>query len=309
MARPLRIQTPRTFHFLTFRCAQQQFLLRPDPICNEIFGYTLAQALEKYPGIALLGSVSMGNHCHLVVQDRRSELERFMQLFESRLALRINAHRHRRGAFIERRYSGEPIFGDQALIERLVYLVTNPTSAGLVESWGDWPGIVLWAHTGEPMEHTYEILDETKYLLACAKAVRNRKRRPPKRDFMLQRTLVVEPMRDGDKIMDMQTVVDAVDVHEHDVAKRRAHAGKRRVLGAAKVLKTSPFARPKKPKTSKRPLCHASREVWDQYRALYFAIRTAFLDASIRFRDGEIDAVFPDWTHPPALPLVRAAPG
>ena len=49
MARPLRILLPGTLWFVTFRCSEQRFLLRPDAECNQIFGYTLAEALERYP--------------------------------------------------------------------------------------------------------------------------------------------------------------------------------------------------------------------------------------------------------------------
>ncbi len=82
-----------------------------------------------------------------------------------------------------------------------------------------------------------------------------------------------------------------------------------RVLGAQKILKTNPFARPKKPKDSMRPLCHAPLDLWHEYRKLYNATLNAFREASVRFRAGELDTIFPEWTHPPALLLARPAPG
>ena len=98
-----------------------------------------------------------------------------MQYFESRLAARINEHRKRQGHFLERRFSAEPIFSDASEVERVVYLVCNAVQSGLISTWSDWPGITLWAHTGEPMEHSYEILDKQSYARACDKARRARK--------------------------------------------------------------------------------------------------------------------------------------
>ena len=58
-----------------------------------------------------------------------------------------------------------------------------------------------------------------------------------------------------------------------------------------------------------RPLCHAPIDLWHLYKDLYNATLDAFREASARFREGELDVVFPEWTHPPALLLVRPAPG
>lgn len=47
MGRPLRWLRPRTTCFVTNRCYQRRFLLRPDPDANTIFSLALGGALRR----------------------------------------------------------------------------------------------------------------------------------------------------------------------------------------------------------------------------------------------------------------------
>ena len=71
--RPLRYLPPNTLWFVTSRCLQAQYLLRPDEEMTNRFGYWLGRALDRYSGIELYGAIQMSNHFHFVLKDTSSE--------------------------------------------------------------------------------------------------------------------------------------------------------------------------------------------------------------------------------------------
>jgi len=69
MGRPLRWLRPNTLYFVTNRCYQRRFLLRPDPDANAIFLLALGRALRRYTGVQLKAAVTVSNHFHLLLAD------------------------------------------------------------------------------------------------------------------------------------------------------------------------------------------------------------------------------------------------
>ena len=53
-----------------------------------------------------------------------------MRYFESNLAKAVNQIRNRTGTVFHRRYSAEQILDDNALVDRVLYIVMNPVRAG-----------------------------------------------------------------------------------------------------------------------------------------------------------------------------------
>ncbi len=54
---------PGKTHFLTRRCSQRMFFLRPRPIVEQAFSYVIAIAAEKY-NIDVHSLIVMSNHWH-----------------------------------------------------------------------------------------------------------------------------------------------------------------------------------------------------------------------------------------------------
>ena len=70
MGYPLRPLVPGTRYFVTMRCSEARFFLRPDADVNALSAYWLARANQRFPDIVLHGVMFMSNHLHLVVSDQ-----------------------------------------------------------------------------------------------------------------------------------------------------------------------------------------------------------------------------------------------
>lgn len=125
---------------LTRRCTHRQFLLRPDRETNNAFIYCLAVAAQRH-GITVMNFVQMSNHLHDAIYDRFGTAPAFYEHFHKLLARCVNALRgHWENFFAPGQTSVVRLETQDALIEKLVYIATNPVNDGLVERVDDWPG-------------------------------------------------------------------------------------------------------------------------------------------------------------------------
>src|SRR4051812_4451132 len=132
---------PGQFYMLTRRCTQRQFLLRPDPVANAIIWYCLAEAAARF-GIVVLLPVAMSNHIHVVRYDPNGRIIEFAEHFHKMTARSLNALRGR----WENLWASEPpclvtLVEPADVIDKLVYVATNPVNAHLVERAHQWPGV------------------------------------------------------------------------------------------------------------------------------------------------------------------------
>lgn len=283
--RPLRHLPPNTLWFVTSRCLQAQYLLRPDEETTKRFGYWLGRALSRYPGVQLFAVVQMSNHFHLVLKDTASELAFFMAYFEANLAKAINKLRERTGPVFHRRYSGEVILDESAFDDRIAYTVMNPVRAGLVRTHEDWPGVLLWSKN-ETTIHDFKWFDEAKYERHRIHQILG-----PKRQY--QRSAKIELA----SVSNEQALsVDIKEAEEHVKAARKGMG----VLGVRKIRNQDPFAAPDEPKKSHRPKCHTTCEVLRRaFREQMKVLRDAYGEVSADFRRGNSNAAFPMHTFRP----------
>ncbi|MBN9166023.1 MAG: transposase, partial [Myxococcales bacterium] len=64
-------------YLISRRCTQRQFLLRPDPMTEQIYLYCLGEAAQRYE-ITLHGFIAMSNHQHLLVRDNHANFPAFL---------------------------------------------------------------------------------------------------------------------------------------------------------------------------------------------------------------------------------------
>src|SRR5262245_22159245 len=147
---------PGSTSMVTRRCTQRQFLLRPDRETNNAVIYCLAVAAQRYQ-IDVLDFIQMSNHLHDALYDRYGNAPAFYEHFHKLLAKCMNALRGRWENF----FSSEQVcvvrLGNREdLIDKLVYVATNPVKDGLVERVDDWPGASGYRALlrGEPMRAT-----------------------------------------------------------------------------------------------------------------------------------------------------------
>ena len=159
MARRLR-HTPEggALFDVTCRTVQSRFLLRPDPLLNEIIPGALARAKHRY-GVELSAFIFLSNHLHILAWATDSkQLARFMGYFLSKLAREVSRLTGWRDKVFARRYQAIPISEEEAAqVARLVYILSNGCKEDLVERPQDWPG----AHcvdallSGQPLKGTW----------------------------------------------------------------------------------------------------------------------------------------------------------
>jgi REP element-mobilizing transposase RayT len=309
MGRPLRRHAPNTVYLLTSRCHQTCFLLRPEPAVNEVVLEWLARAQRVYPGVELYGLCVMSNHLHLLVRDTRGELAAWASYLLGNLARSINRLRERCGVVFERRYSAEPVLDDAALLDRLVYVVTNPVQAGLCTQSQAWPGLVLWAAGGEPERRAVSWVARKAYRSARYRA-RQRGQAPPSPEgFRVGGTLVLQPLPSeiGSEAEGGGELAEAIAARERELAAERRRSG-RTAMTRREVLAQDWHAAPRHPKRSPRPACHTTERGLRQ--AFVEGFRNfvgAFREASAQWRSGVHPVSFPPWSYPPGGSLVRVS--
>ncbi len=257
----------------------------------------MATALERFPAIRLHALYVASNHLHAVVTDADGSLSGFCGFFLGSLAKDVNHMLDRLGPVFHRRFSAEPILDDDALVERIAYLVCNPVADRLTRSWRRWPGVLLWCADGSSNTHSFRRLDGRAYDAARLKVDVSPK------DFSRTAILRISAPTDGhERILDPERIRSAVTARSATLT--RALRGQS-VLGRDGVSTRRPNDTPTRSKRTPRPLCHGSHFVArDAFRRTWRALVAAYRLAAARLRAGEIDARFPPFTFPPWRPLV-----
>jgi len=135
-----RSVVPGTCLLVTRRCTQRQFLLRPDAATNNAFVYCLALAAQR-SNVDVLNFVQMSNHLHVVLYDRHGNAPEFYEHFHKLLAKCMNALRGRwQNFFASEQTSVVRLDTTADVINKIVYVATNPVNDGLVERVAHWPG-------------------------------------------------------------------------------------------------------------------------------------------------------------------------
>jgi REP-associated tyrosine transposase len=284
MTAPRRIVANATV-MITRRCLDRMFLLRPSRAANELFSYILAVAAGKY-GILLHAYCVMSNHFHLVLMDPERKLPKFEQYLDALVARAFNALHGRWDYFwTAGSYSAVTLLTPADILDKMAYVLANPTKGGLVRTGAEWPG--LWSaperiggcpvHVPRPKHFFREggrMAESAKLELVC----------PPGFES-------VEAFR--------AQLAAAVKEREEEAARELAAEG-RSFVGVAKVLAQEPTARPApgEPRRSLNPRL-ACRDKWKRIEALQRLeeFRVAYRKAWVAFARGVRDTVFPHGTY------------
>lgn len=239
---------------LTRRCTQRQFLLRPDRETNNAFVYCLAVAAQRF-GVEVVIFVQMSNHLHAMIYDRYGVGPAFYEHFHKLTARCINALRGRwENFFATEQTSVVRCETQDAIIEKLVYIATNPVNDDLVESVDEWPGASGYRALleGTPLRAT-----RPRHFFAD--------------DGNMPEEVELElavPRELGDRDTILAAVRQRVSAVEKDAADKRTANGKQ-VLGRYAILRQSWRESPtsKEPRRGLRPTI-AARSLWARLEAI-----------------------------------------
>lgn len=245
---------PGRFIFITRRCTQRTFLLRPDDETNNAFTYLVGEAAKRF-GMKVVLPQMLSNHHHQTLYDALGKEVEFREHFHKMLAKSQNALRGR----WENLWSTEEpctveILTREDLLEKLVYTATNPVKHGLVEKVHHWPGpkFVAALLNGKKMRAT-----RPKHFF--------RDEGPMPEEIELDLGLPDDFEGKEEFLAELRRRIHAVEEH---YAHERARTGKR-VLGRRAVLRQSWRDNPSshEPRRGQRPRIRA-RSAWVRMAAL-----------------------------------------
>lgn len=284
MSQPRQV-LPGTTYLVSRRCAQRQFLLRPSRQVNRIFRFCLAVAAQR-TGIQLHAYCALSNHYHLVLTDPGAKLPEFMHWMNENVAKSINALLGRwEAVWAPGSYSAVRLVDSEAVTKELVYVYTNPVEAGLVRRARDWPGALsLPSHITAP---AMEIRRATGFF---------RDQGPVPSSAPLE--LSIPPALAGESDV-IQRLERMVREREREL-QQQALAKGLRFLGRRKVLRQSPWGRPRdaEPRRGLNPRI-ACRDKWKRIETIQRLKEfvAAYREARQRYLDGKTDVRFPAGTY------------
>ncbi|QDG51905.1 hypothetical protein FIV42_14500 [Persicimonas caeni] len=296
----IRIYEDDAFYFVTNRCIEAKFLIRPDDDgeMQRICLACLAWAAQKHE-VEIFAYVFMSNHFHLLVRAPKMNLSEFMRDFQRELAARLNRHRNRTGTVFPRPFDAPKVIGDDMFLEKLKYIVNNPCLSDLVRHPADWPGVSSWKshQTGEA---------QVGRLIDYKELRRLRRKDPstPREEAMRSDELVLAtpPMWEDKSDEELrQLIVAQVEEQATELQKERARR-RRRVVGPAKLKRMKVRHSPPAPKCYPRVKCLcADAEKKKAYLEERMTTVDAYKQAMGRWRRGKSSVTFPTGTHPPGL--------
>jgi REP element-mobilizing transposase RayT len=257
--------------------------LRPSHQVNQIFLYCLAEAARR-TAVEVHAFDVMGNHYHLVVTDVQARLPEFVRWLDEFVAKCLNATLGRwEAVWSPGTYSAVRLEDARAVVEKMIYTLTNPVAAGLVSHGYHWPGL------RSPTTGTRTLQVRRPHVFFRVDG--------PTPEYA-SLTLTPPSCDEGNDAF-WTDLARAVEEREAEL-RRQATADGRHFLGRRAVLAQSPWATPSTHEGRRllRPRV-ACRDKWRRIEALQrlkqFAV--AYRGAWLRFRAGHINTVFPAGTY------------
>jgi putative transposase len=275
---------PGTTYFVSRRCTQRQFLLKPSALTTGIFGYCLAVAARRC-NIRVHAACVMSNHWHAVVTDPEARIPEFLAYLHKHVAKAVNASLGRwENLWATAQPSLVRLLGPQSVLGEVSYLVSNPVAAGLVKRASRWPGLLCYLPRHS---RTFRRPD-----------VFFRKNGPLPAEARLE--LTVAPALEALGATEVERRLTAlVHAEEDRIARERAADG-RAFLGLERVLAQKPTDRPRntEPRRESRPQVAGGgqrRRLEVLQRLKEFVL--AYRDAWQRWRAGARGVLFPEGTY------------
>jgi REP element-mobilizing transposase RayT len=141
-----RLVVPGDTLMITRRTLRRHHLFRPDSAIRQLYLYTLALCARQF-GILVHAVTLMSTHEHLIVTDPQGRYPDFLRRLHRLVSLGTKVLRKWEGpTWDAEQPSVVRLLTEQAVIEKLAYVMANPVKAGLVRYARDWPGITVLPH-------------------------------------------------------------------------------------------------------------------------------------------------------------------
>ena len=278
---------PGSTYLLTRRCAHRQLLLRPSTLVNQIFLYCFARAAER-TGVLLHALVVMGNHVHAVLTDPDGRLPEFTHwLFEHTAKCRNASLGRWENLWSSESPSEVRLESIHDVLDKVLYVMANPTKAALVPKASEWPGVV--SLPGDFLRGPVEV---------DRPAVFFRELGPTPKRVKLE---LVPPAGIEEETVEefVEMLADELELREADIRLQHKAEG-RPIMGRRAVLEQDPFAYPEgmEPRRNLNPRV-AAKNKWQRIEALgrMKEFLRAYAEALASFLEGKREVVFPAGTY------------
>jgi putative transposase len=133
---------PGKTYLVSRRCTQRQFLLKPTRIVCWIVLFCLAYAAHK-TGMLIHAYCVMSNHLHIVVTDPYGRLPEFVEWVHKYIAKCLNLFWGRwENLWSSEKPSYVELIDSVDVMDKIVYVLSNPVSSHLVARSHQWPGLI-----------------------------------------------------------------------------------------------------------------------------------------------------------------------
>ncbi len=267
-------------HFVTVRCLQSRYLLRPSHKVRSLMVGVLERASER-TGCRLLGAVALSGHIHLLVSSQTAaHLADYMQFVNGNVAREVGKLHRWQGKFWHRRYNAALCLDEAAQVDRLAYLLSHGPKENLVRSARSWPGLHTFAATCEGRKLHGVWVDRTAQFEAGRRGNGGEK----ESDFSTPCTLTLHKLPCWEHLDDTTYAAEVRRVYNERVAEYRPD-NSAPVLGVKTVLQQNPHDAPQDSDDSPAPLCHsATRATRDEFRHAYYEFVGVYRQALARVR-------------------------
>ena len=299
MPRPRRNTNPKYFRLVTIRTENAKLFMVPSKELNQIVGGVIAKYQQKY-GITLYAYIFLSNHYHLLLRAPKANLWRFEQAVNREIAKRVNRYRNREGHFWARRYDEQIVVKKADVLSALLYIVCNAVKHKLIDSPYKWPGISCIKQLLTQKDEVYYFTDYTAYSKA-----RLKDKNAKLEDFKIKYNLKISPIPELAKLSFKNRIKFLRSEIARELSKYLEQINS--FLGKEKILKQSPFSRPRVVSKRKRPICYTKDFLakLNFIEEVYKPWNESYQIASLKFRKGELDSLFPEFSiKPPLLYLV-----
>jgi REP element-mobilizing transposase RayT len=285
-----RLVVPGDTLMITRRTLRRHHLFRPDSAIRQLYLYALALGARQF-GILVHAVTLMSTHEHLIVTDPQGRYPEFLRRLHRLVSLGTKVLRKWEGpTWDPEQTSVVRLLTEQAVIEKLAYVMANPVKAGLVRHARDWPGITVLPHE----------LGRRVWTLKRPEAYFNAKNRQWPDTIELTLTLPASLERTYGADALREVVQEELERQER-LAYQEVHKCGWRVLGAARVRRLSPYGRATsfellRDRNPTFAVGRGQKKVFCEAVAELRAFRHAYRQALEQWRAGLRSVVFPQGT-------------
>jgi REP element-mobilizing transposase RayT len=279
--RYVRNKDPKIVRLITIRTVESRIWIPANAKTKRLIGGILGRYQEIY-GIEIFAYAILGNHYHLLLRAPKENTDEFCENVNREISRRLNWQHKRQGPLWARRYTDQAVASNEDVMEAFLYVVSNPMHHGLVDNPKKWPGLGCYNHVIDEKDREFYFTHYSK-----------------KSKYKTKHYLKITPLPDLKSLTRKQRAKRIFKALQN----MRSRINRRQngmFLQIKDLLEQVVGGLPKNTKVSaKAPFYTRRLEMMKRLRNKIRSRQIAFAHASYRYRMGDKNAVFPEFSFRP----------